>query len=389
MSDPSRSPFNETVRLSLFMATVLLAFIAQIPAVIVAGSALCGLYAWVARSRRAARWHEVALAAGACLLFFPAFANLHHGASPIYYFFATLAAFFAAQAVSRKPAAALMRALGWIYWAAVSGIAWVLYTYWGYKEPFGMIIEGSSTNGIPAYLIVLQIALSLCTYAATGRLPVLTPLITGAVAFYGAGRGSLVVAGLIIGISFLLNLMPTAGPVRPGRWVWRIGFLAGFALLTVFLALYGDEFLDLVTRYTKLSVGLVDTNRLEIWDQYSAQLNPYTLLFGADYAGTVIDYEYRGNPHIAYIRTHSFFGLPATLLAMLSPLLVLFVRKSLTAKLVFFSFISLAALRAASEPIFFPTLLDFFYFLYFFVYFNHIPVPSAAARTASLESHRA
>lgn len=386
MPTAARGAFNESLRVSLLMAAILLAFVAQIPAVIVAGSALCGLYAWKARSQRTASWGDVAMIAFACLLFFPAFTNLHLGASPIFYFFATVATFFAAQAVSRKPAAVLMRALGWIYWVALIGIAWILYTYWGYREPFGMFIEGSSTNGIPSYLIVVQIGLSLCTYAATGRLPVLTPLLTGTVAFYGVGRGSLVVAGLIIAFSFLLNLMPSA---RPGRWAWRIFFLIGFAVAVTLLALHGDEFFELITRHTKLSVGLVDANRLEIWHHYANKLNPYTLIFGADYAGTVIDYEHRGNPHIAYIRTHAFFGLPVTLLAILSPLLVLFVRKTLTAKLVFFSFICLAALRATSEPIFFPTLLDFFYFSYFFVYVNHAPVPPAARPAAQLEVHRA
>ena len=384
MRGPSSAPLAESLRLSLFLATVLLAFVSQIPAVIVAGSALCGLYAWVGRSPSPPHWGAAALFALACLLFFPAFVNLHHGLSPIFYFFATVAAFFAAQAVSRKPLRVVLRAYRWIYWASVVAIAAILYTYWGFPEPFGMVIEGSSTNGIPAYLIVLQIGLSLCTYAATARLPVLTPFITGAVAFYGNGRGSLVVAGLIIAVTFVLNLMPSGG--RPSRLSWRLFFVLAAAAAGVALALYGDEFLELVTRYTKLSVGLVDTNRLEIWDHYAARINPYTFFMGADYAGTVIDYQYRGNPHIAYIRTHSFFGLAVTLLAMLSPLLVLFVRKTLSAKLVFFSLIGLAALRATSEPIFFPTLLDLFYFSYFFIYLHHVPAPAAVPMRASTES---
>ena len=153
--------------------------------------------------------------------------------------------------------------------------------------------------------------------------------------------------------------------------------LVGFACILASLALYGEELFDGVSSYTKLSVGLVDTNRLQIWDHYMAQINPYTFFMGADYAGTVIEYEYRRNPHIAYIRTHSFFGLPVTVLAILSPMLVLFASKAMSAKLVFLAFISLAALRATSEPLFFPTLLDLFYFSYFFVYLNHAPASAA------------
>jgi hypothetical protein len=125
----------------------------------------------------------------------------------------------------------------------------------------------------------------------------------------------------------------------------------------------------------------VDTNRLEIWDHYTRKIDGFTFLFGADYAGTVIEYEYRGNPHIAYIRTHSFFGLPLTLLALVSPGFVLLARKALAAKLVFFVFIGVAALRASSEPVFFPTLLDFFYFSWFLMYLKHAQ-PSAARPAA-------
>ena len=387
MQQHTRNHFGESLRLSLFLATVLLCFVAQIPAVIVAGSVLCGLYAWVARSRRPPRWDQVAFFAFVCLLFAPAFVNLHHGASPIFYFFATVATFFAAQALSRKPAAVLLRAHRWLYWVSLAAIAWILHTYWGFPEPFGMVIEGSSTNGIPAYLIVLQIGLSLCTYTVKGRLPVFTPFLTGAVAFFGNGRGSLVVAGLIIAATFVLNLVAQGG--HQSRRSWRVYFLLVFAAMAVALALYGEELFDLVSSYTKLSVGLVDTNRLEIWDHYSARINPYTFFMGADYAGTVIDYQYRGNPHIAYIRTHAFFGLPVTVLALLSPLLVLFARKTVTAKMVFLSLIGLAALRAASEPIFFPTLLDLFYFSYFFIYFNHAPSPPVPVRAMTEVAHGA
>jgi hypothetical protein len=59
---------------------------------------------------------------------------------------------------------------------------------------------------------------------------------------------------------------------------------------------------------------------------------------------------------------------------MASPLIVLFgTMKLLSARLVFLYFIGLAAMRAYSEPVFFPTPLDFFYFSYFLIFFNHAP----------------
>lgn len=378
MSTQRRIPLREFVPVMLFMTVVLLAFATQVPAVIVATAGLCAVYAWAARSGSGLTRNEWMVRAMVCLLFLPAFVKPHHGLSPIFYFLATVAAFSAAMAAARKAPEVLLKAFEWIYLAAVVVVGWVAYTHWGEPEPLGMVIKGSSTNAIPAYLIVLQISLSLAAYLATGRLPVLSPFITFAVAFIGNGRGSLVVAALIIAATLLLNV------VAPGRGKlhWRLAFLLGLVLAVSSLVLWGEEFLELVTNYTKLSVGLVDTNRLEIWDQYSEKIDGPTLLFGGNYAGTIIEHEYGGNPHIAYIRTHSFFGLPLTLLAMISPAFVLLARKTLAAKAVFFTFISLAALRAYSEPIFFPTLLDFFYFTWFLMYFNYAP-GTARARAAT------
>jgi hypothetical protein len=352
---------------TLFMAAVMLAFISQVQSVIVAGAGLCAIYAYSARVGRGFSQNNFHLFILCCVLFLPAFINFHHGLSPVFYFLSTVATFFAAMVVSNKPPIVLLKAFTWMYWAAVVAIAWVLYTYWGYPEPFGMVIEGSSTNGIPAYLIVLQVSLSLATYLIHGRLPVLSTVFTFAVAFFGNGRGSLVVAALIIAATLLLNVILVSRQKSKLRWVFWSTLMA----VTFVGVIWGEELFELISAYTKLSVGLVDTNRLEIWDHYSRKIDGFTLLFGADYSGTVIENEYGGNPHIAYIRTHYLFGLPLTLLAMVSPALVLLARKALAPKLVFFVFISLAALRATSEPLFFPTLLDFFYFTWFFMYIKH------------------
>jgi hypothetical protein len=371
-------PLREFAPVVVFMTAVTLAFISQSQVFIVAGAGLCALYAYGARSHQGLSRNQLLLLAICCLLFLPGFAKPYHGLSPVFYSLSTVATFFAAMAATRQRPEVLLAAFRWIYWAAVAAVACVLYTYWGYPEPFGMVIEGSSTNAIPAYLIVLQVSLSLATYLVRSRLPVLSTLFTFAVAFLGIGRGSLVVAAIIVAATLTLNAI-VAGRSKSH---WRLAFRLALMLVVLGIVIWGKELLELVTNYTKLSVGLVDTNRLEIWDQYSSKIDGFTLLFGADYAGTVIEYEYLGNPHIAYIRTHSFFGLPLTLLALLSPGLVLLARKALFDKMVFFVFIGAAALRALSEPVFFPTLLDFFYFSWFLMYLKRAR-PSRARAVAS------
>jgi hypothetical protein len=46
----------------------------------------------------------------------------------------------------------------------------------------------------------------------------------------------------------------------------------------------------------------------------------------------------------------------------------------------------MATMRAASEPILFPTLLDFFYFAYIFAFFRHAP---ARAERPAIPAHQA
>ncbi len=360
---------RSVVALSLLMTMVLLTFAAQQPVVLVAGTFMCAFYAiakhWPVRISNKNLFVFLCV----CTLFLPAFLKLDYRLSSIFYFFSTLSMFFAAKAATSQSPAVFLAAFRIVYTGAIVSIAIILYVYWGQPEPFGQVIEGSSTNGIPTYLIVVQIGLILSNYVAWRQIPIISPILTGAVAFFGNGRGSLVVAGLIIIACILFNLalMRTLSRAR------QLIFVLFLMMIVIGIVWQGDELFDMLINYTKLSVGLEDSNRIEIFKQYVEKLNLWTFLTGADYTGTVIDYEYMGNPHIAYIRTHSFFGLPITLLALFSPLFVLFSSKSLGAKMVFLCFIALAALRAVSEPIFFPTLLDFFYFCYFFLFFRYAP----------------
>jgi hypothetical protein len=368
MNAPRRIGLDVT-GLVLVMALVLGTFVAQMPAGIVAGTLALGVYALASGGFRGLRAEHWLLACVVLLLFLPAFVKPYHGLSPGFYLLSTVVCFFAARRFSDHDPRVLLAAWRVMFVTALLLVAAVLYIYWGEPEPFGLVIEGSSTNGIPAYLIIVQIGYSLAFFLQHERLPVWPTAATFAVAFFGNGRGSLVVAALLIVLTLLINLFARG----QGSRVQRAAFLVFLALLGLLMLRFGGELIELVVAYTKLSVGLVDTNRLEIWDQYAAKLDASSLLLGADYAGTVIESEYRKNPHIAYIRTHAFFGLPVTTLALLSPFLALCIRRAWGHRLVFFGFIGLAALRAASEPLLFPTLLDFFYFSYFFMLFRHAP----------------
>lgn len=362
------------IKVTLLFLLVLIAFALQRHALLIGGFVLCAAYALFAHRRSTFKPEQVPLFLLLATLFLPAFFKPYFELTPQFYFFNTLATFLAAAAVTRHPLEVLLWSFRISYGCFVALIALALYTYWGTPEPLGEVIPGSSTNGIPAYLIVVQVGLSLCNYLVRRQLPLISAFVTCVVAFYGYGRGSLIVAAMIVAVSLVYNiaLWRSAG-------LWRRAVLLLLAVSTAFgLTWYGNDLVDLLNDHTKLGVGLADVNRMEIWEQYLGKVDAWTFVFGADYSETVIETIRHGNPHISYIRTHALFGLPATLLALLSPLFVFMSRKTWSSKIVFFTFLAMAALRAASEPILFPTLLDLYYFSFFFLFFRYAPEAKAA-----------
>jgi len=360
---------QKIVRVTCLTSLILISFVSQKPEVIAITTFFLAFYAIFHGPPLRLSHAELLKFICICALFLPVFINSHYGFSPFFYIISTLATFYVAKSVAANEPKVLLAAFRLIFTIAVAVIGLALYIYWGSAEPFEMLIEGSSGNGVPAYLIVIQIGLSLTNFLVNGRLPIASTVITGAVAFFGNGRGSLVIAGMIIFVSLLFNLILMRSASRSSQ----LRYFTLFFLLLILFAWNGQELIDFIISHTKLSVGLMDVNRIDILQSYIQKIDLWTLIVGADYEGTIIETIYNGNPHIAFIRTHVFFGLPLTLIVLLSPIAIFIGKKKLGAKFVFGTFIAIALLRAISEPIFFPTLLDFFYFLYFFIFFRYAP----------------
>jgi hypothetical protein len=344
---------------------ITIAFALQAMVTLVGGVLLCLLFVIYYRRVLVIDARTATRAVIVLVLFAPAFFKPGHGVSPIFYLFSTAVSFTTAAVISRFSAATIHRAATIIYWVLASIVGGILLFYWGTPEPFGEVIQGSSTNGIPAYMIVIQLFLCVTTFVMTGRAPVLTPALTFVIAFFGNGRGSLVVGSLLVLGSLIINLFP-----RSVSFKYRIALFVISIVALFELSIHATDLYDYVSRFTKLSVGIEDRNRARILSDYLAQINPYTFFFGAEYEGTIIDIQYKGNPHISFIRTHSFFGIFALLMALLSPFVVLFSRGRWSLKLPIFFFVALAVVRAGSEPILFPTLLDVFYFAMIMIYFR-------------------
>ena len=221
---------------------------------------------------------------------------------------------------------------------------------WGSHEPLSHIIPGSSQNGIPSYLLVVTISFLSLQYLLFDKMSMIPAFFVFWVSYLGEGRGSMVISILllisVVGISFL--------PIK-------LKTVLVTALFSIPIGVYLLDFYSFIISGTKLSVGLEDSHRINILIDYLNSLDLWGTIVGKGYEGTIIESVYNNNPHVAYIRFHSFFGILALIFLLLFPFLLIL--KKITWKNIFLSWlIFLMMLRALSEPILFPTFLDVFFF---------------------------
>ncbi|MEP4740496.1 hypothetical protein [Saccharospirillum sp.] len=251
-----------------------------------------------------------------------------------------------------------------LFYLFVLFVFYNIFKYWGLDEPLSYIVQGSSQNGIPSYAIILLVSLLIANYVKYDELQVFPCFLVLLIAYYGEGRGSIV-------ISFLITLVVLG--INAKTWLFNkkpSPLLVSFTFFIIFIAsgILIDDVFNFVVTNTKLSVGLGDSHRYRILMDYIGNLDMLEWVIGGSYEGTVIDSQYNGNPHIALVRTHYFFGLIPVLLFTLTPLLFLVWKVSI--KTFVMSVLALLAIgRSISEPILFPTYLDFFYLTPFFMYY--------------------
>lgn len=359
---------------TLFLVLVLSAFAIQQPATIGFSYALYAAY--IIKNRKSLKMTSLQVLAYslATLLLILPVANFKHGGTSLFYLVTFPLVIISANLFSSKSLDYIYGCLNKVFWIFIIAIAIGLARNWDDPEPLGAIIPGSSTNGLPSYLIVLQISLSITALIKYNRLPLLPAAATLVVAIFGIGRGSIITAALILVTSIFVNLYVTKS--RADRAIF---FKASIILLPIFCYYiffnYEDisELIEALIEGSKFSGSVLDEHRGKIIADYLGKIDGWVLLFGTDYSGTSIVTHYGGNPHNSFIRAHSFYGILGLLLIILSSAAILIPRKNIHQKIITFIFVLLALMRASTEPIFFPSALDFFYCLYIFIYFKHAP----------------
>jgi hypothetical protein len=94
---------------------------------------------------------------------------------------------------------------------------------------------------------------------------------------------------------------------------------------------------------------------------------------GANYDETIIDRELNGNPHNSFIRAHHNYGLLYVIFILSTIFLCIFTNQSFKKIILYGSIMLVLVFRIWTEPILFPTILDFYFFSIFFTIYNYEP----------------
>jgi hypothetical protein len=230
---------------------------------------------------------------------------------------------------------------------SVNGVEWDVLEY---------MLPSSSSNGITSYLVVLQVNYCVAHYMVKRQPVLITPLLTVVICIVGYGRGSILAGAAIL----LLNVLALFSPWHDKQRVFAAAFVVIGSLLAV--SSYSEEISNFIESNTKIGSGLHDSTRQQQIEEYISKMGPVSVITGADYRGTSIEADYNNNPHNSYIRGHHIFGLPYLIAMLTFPLLFVSARDSFGQKVYILGLLIVMLFRAFTEPILFPTMLDFFYF---------------------------
>jgi hypothetical protein len=354
---------------SALLLCMILLYTIQLPVSIVAAYVLPAILLFHPRERTAVDLSSFRLFVFTLTPLIPALLFFNHGLAPIVYAALTPSLFILARSLASRSLEHGVKVFRTTYWVFTCVISVAVAARWGEAEPLGAILPWVSTNGIPAYLIVVQCVYSLVFFLHNGRLPLLCCVATVGVSVIGLGRGSILVACALLLFSLVTNMLLNA---RTTGFTLKIRVGSAVMLALVLVVTYWSQVSDaLVTWYagSRLSIGLYDEYRAEMIKGYVEKLDGIKLLFGAGYEGTSITL-YDRNPHNSFLRAHAFYGLYCFFL-ILFPVVAVFQSKRIRRqKVVAIALVTLILVRATSEPILFPTPLDFFYIALFFYYFR-------------------
>jgi hypothetical protein len=158
--------------------------------------------------------------------------SFNHGITPLFYLVLSPFLIAASNAFSKKSLDEVNLILKSVYYILSIIIFLGLLANLDSPEPLGAIIPWVSTNGIPATIIVLQIAYSISYYLKYNRLPLLSAIFTLIIAVFGLGRGSMIVGFAILIFTLIVNVKSYVSKFKNTVYflIISIGLFSSFAI---------------------------------------------------------------------------------------------------------------------------------------------------------------
>ena len=220
--------------------------------------------------------------------------------------------------------------------------------------PLEDLIADSSSNGITSYLLVLQVNYCLVHYALRRRFAWLTLLATVFICVVGYGRGSIVASIALLAASLVVSAVSHTARSRAPVVIALV--LAAWGGVR-----YRDDLGVFLEANTKFGVATGDFHRALIIDEYLRELTPATVIVGGTFDRTVINRAYNGNPHNSFIRAHHIFGIGMLLALLALPFAAQPRGWTWAGRGYLLLGFGVLYFRAFTEPILFPTLLDYYF----------------------------
>lgn len=253
------------------------------------------------------------------------------------------------------------RAVGVSLYVAQAATLFFLFTTDIAILPLDHMYEAGSSNGITSVLVVLQATYAGLCFVTRRGVPVISSFVTVYICIAGFSRGSILASALICFVVLTGYVLS----IRPPTFRLSIIFLGVLSTALLFYLNY-DTLLSFVELETKFAQGFEDSHREQIHKDYLGKIDVLTFFTGADFSNTSIQSEYNNNPHSSLIRAHHLFGILYLVSVVFSIVLGVFSFKRSNGFLFIGALVFIMLLRGLSEPLFFPTPMDFLLFLVIF-----------------------
>jgi hypothetical protein len=224
------------------------------------------------------------------------------------------------------------------------------------QHEFNKILAVGSRNVYSAILLAFAIGYLFSRKIRGKATSITLAVVLVVVSFFLYSR-----TGLVLAFALFFMFVIGSGLVRP--WLIAVGSLL---VLLLFLVLFDAG--DFFTRHSNFEKGL-NSPRFAIWKSYLFDVEAFNLFFGYNLNSNKFIGEYGGNPHSAYLRLHSYFGVGLFFLLFFSLLSVLSI---ISGKRWFFAVLLCCFyFRAAFDPVYFIWVFDYiFYPFVFFIFFG-------------------